>query len=181
MKKLVLVALGAVMLTSCNQEKTAYVDNSVLIKDYKEMKSTEAKFTKRSDALKQQLDSVAQQFQKEVQEYQQSADNLSAAEKQERENKLMQKQQMLQRQQQMQSSQLRDESDKVIDSIIDKVKDFVADYGEKNGYTYIFGSNESANIMYAKEGKDITQEVLKKLNDDMEENSTEAKDSPEKK
>lgn len=181
MKKFVLVALGALLLSSCNQEKTAYVDNSILIKDYKEMKSTEAKFTKRSDALKQQLDSVAKQFQQEVQEYQQNADNLSTSEKQERENKLMQKQQMLQRQQQMQSSQLRNESDKVIDSLIDKVKGFVADYGKENGYTYIFGSNESANIMYAKEGKDITQEVLKKLNGELEENSTEAKDSTEKK
>ena len=77
----------------------------------------------------------------------------------------MQKQQQLQRQQQMQSNQLREESDVVIDSLITKVKDFVADYGEKNGYTYIFGSNESANIMYAKEGRDITEEVLKALNE----------------
>lgn len=179
MKKIVLVALGALILTSCDQEKTAYVDNSVLIKDYKEMKTTEAKFTKRSDALKQQLDSVAQQFQKEVQEYQQNADNLSTAEKQERENKLMQKQQTLQRQQQMQSSQLRDESDQAIDSLIDQVKDFVADYGEKNGYTYIFGSNESANIMYAKDGKDITEEVLEKLNAQVEGEANKANDSKE--
>jgi outer membrane protein len=71
---------------------------------------------------------------------------------------------MLSRQQQMQSGQLREESDKIIDSLIVKVKDFVGEYGEENGYTYIFGSNESANIMYAKEGKDITDEVLKALN-----------------
>ena len=51
-----------------------------------------------------------------------------------------------------------------IDSIVDKVKDYVADYGEENGYTYIFGSNESANIMYAKDGKDLTQEILDNLN-----------------
>ena len=45
------------------------------------------------------------------------------------------------------------------------MKDFVAEYGEENGYTYIFGSNESANIMYAKEGLDITDEILKELNE----------------
>lgn len=165
MKKVILLVFGAVVLSSCNQEKTAYVDNTQLIQDFKEMKSTEAKFTKKSEKLKKELDSVAQQFQLEVQQYQQKSASLSSAEKQEKESMLMQKQQQLQRQQQMQSNQLREESDVVIDSLITKVKDFVADYGEKNGYTYIFGSNESANIMYAKEGKDITEEVLKALND----------------
>ncbi|PZW44191.1 outer membrane protein [Mesonia algae] len=165
MKKVILLVFGAVVLSSCNQEKTAYVDNTQLIQDFKEMKSTEAKFTKKSEKLKKELDSVAQQFQLEVQQYQQKSASLSSAEKQEKESMLMQKQQQLQRQQQMQSNQLREESDVVIDSLITKVKDFVADYGEKNGYTYIFGSNESANIMYAKEGRDITEEVLKALNE----------------
>lgn len=165
MKKVILLVFGAVVLSSCNQEKTAYVDNTQLIQDFKEMKSTEAKFTKKSEKLKKELDSVAQQFQLEVQQYQKQSVSLSSAEKQEKESMLMQKQQQLQRQQQMQSNQLREESDVVIDSLITKVKDFVADYGEKNGYTYIFGSNESANIMYAKEGRDITEEVLKALNE----------------
>ncbi|MGO1584361.1 OmpH family outer membrane protein [Mesonia sp.] len=165
MKKIILFVFGAVVLSSCNQEKTAYVNNTKLIQDFKEMKSTEARFTKKSDKLKKELDSIAMQFQKEVQAYQEQSTSMSAAEKQEKESMLMQKQQQLQRQQQMQSNQLREESDVVIDSLITNVKDFVADYGEKNGYTYIFGSNESANIMFAKEGKDITEEVLKALNE----------------
>ena len=71
---------------------------------------------------------------------------------------------MLQQSAQMKSNQLRMESDKVIDSLVTKVTVFVADYGEEKGYTYIFGSNESANIMYAEEGLDITDEVLEELN-----------------
>ena len=166
MKKIALVIFGAAILTSCNQdqEKTAYVDNTVLIQDFKEMKETEARFNKRSEKLQKSLDSVARSFQAEVQDYQSQSESMSTAQRQEKEQQLMQKQQMLSRQQQMQSGLLRDESDKIIDSLITKVKDFVGDYGKKNGYTYIFGSNESANIMYAKEGKDITDEVLKALN-----------------
>ena len=39
MKKIALVIFGAAILTSCNQnqEKTAYVDNTVLIQDFKEI------------------------------------------------------------------------------------------------------------------------------------------------
>ena len=168
MKKIALVIFGAAILTSCNQnqEKTAYVDNTVLIQDFKEMKETETRFNKRSEKLQKSLDSVARAFQAEVQDYQSQSASMSDAQRQEKEQQLMQKQQMLSRQQQMQSGQLREESDKIIDSLITKVKDFVGDYGKENGYTYIFGSNESANIMYAKEGKDITDEVLKALNEE---------------
>ncbi|MCY2686533.1 OmpH family outer membrane protein [Salinimicrobium sp. TH3] len=165
MRKLFMVlSLGAI-LTACNNDKTAYVDTTVLIQEYSEMKEVEADFNVRSENLKRELDSAAQGFQQEVMEFRDNAATMSEAERQAAQENLMQKQQMLQQQQQMRSGQLRQEGDQVIDSIITKVKDFVKVYGEENDYTYIFGSNESANIMYAKEGLDITQEILAELNE----------------
>lgn len=157
----VFVAAG---LTSCNQEKTAYVDTTKLIQEYSEMKEVETRFNTKSDAVKGQLDSLARSFQQEVQEYQQNMNNLSSTQRQEAEEVLMRKQQTIQQQQQQMGTQLRQESDVVIDSIVTKVKDYVREYGKDNNYTYIFGSNETANIMYAKEGLDITEEILEKLN-----------------
>ena len=168
MKKLSLLILGTGLLISCNQEKTAYVNNTKLIQDYKGMQDTEAKFTKKSDAVKKVMDSLATEFQQEVQDYQSAAESMSATERQEKENALMSKQQEIRQQQQAVGNALQTQSGKAIDSIITVVKDFVADYGEKNGYTYIFGSTEAANIMYAKEGKDITEEILTELNDTYE-------------
>ncbi len=165
MKKLIMVlSLGAV-LTACNTDKTAYVDTTVLIQEYSEMKEVEADFTARSESLKRELDSAAQTFQQEVMAFRENMATMSEAEQQAAQQELMQKQQMLQQQQQMRSGQLRQEGDVVIDSLITKVKDFVKVYGEENGYKYIFGSNESANIMYAEEGLDITQEILAELNE----------------
>ncbi|MFD0931848.1 OmpH family outer membrane protein [Psychroflexus salinarum] len=164
MKRIILSLAVVVTLMSCNQEKTAYVDNTVLIQDYYKMKSTEARFEKKSQALSDELDSVAGEFQKEVQEFQQGMDRMSTANREKRQNELMQKQQMLQQRQQQKSQMLRQESDQAIDSLISEVKDLVAKYGEERGYAYIFGSNESANIMYAKEGLDITEDVLEELN-----------------
>lgn len=164
MKKLFLVVLVAAGLTSCNQQKTAYVDTTKLIQEYSEMQEVESEFNTRSERVKGQLDSLARNFQQEVQEYQQNMNSMTTAQRQETEEGLMRKQQTIQQQQQMMGNQLRQESDVVIDSIVGKVKDYVREYGKENGYTYIFGSNESANIMYAEEGLDITDEVLEKLN-----------------
>ncbi|MCX2838879.1 OmpH family outer membrane protein [Salinimicrobium sp. MT39] len=165
MKKLFLVLSMGAIFTSCNNQKTAYVDTTVLIQEYSEMKEVEADFSQRSESLKRELDSAAQGFQQEVMAFRDNAATMSEAERQAAQDELMRKQQMLQQQQQMRSGQLRQEGDQVIDSLITKVKDFVKVYGEENDYTYIFGSNESANIMYAEEGLDITQEILKELNE----------------
>ncbi|MBZ9652847.1 OmpH family outer membrane protein [Psychroflexus montanilacus] len=164
MKKIILSLAVVGSILSCTPDKTAYVDNTVLIQDYYKMKSTEARFEKKSQALSDELDSVAGEFQKEVQEFQEGMDRMSNKQREEKQNELMQKQQMLQQRQQQQSQMLRQESDQAIDSLIEEVKDYVAEYGKERGYSYIFGSNESANIMYAKEGLDITEEVLEKLN-----------------
>ncbi len=164
MKKMILIALIAVMLISCNDQKTAYVDNTILFEEYKEMQDVEADFSSRSNAVRQELDSVSRVFQQEVQEYQEEMNDLSNAEREEREQELMQKQQMIQQQQQSVGGQLQQESQAVMDSVINNVKDYIEEYGKENGYTYIFGSDNS-NIMYAEEGRDITDEILKELNE----------------
>ncbi|TRO67374.1 OmpH family outer membrane protein [Christiangramia sabulilitoris] len=158
------VAAVAIMMVSCNEQKTAYVDTTKIIQEYKEMKDVEAEFTSKSDSVRKQLDSVARDFQQEVQAYQSEMNSMSDAQRQAKEQELMQKQQMLQQQQQMQSNMLREQSTAVMDSIVTRIKDYVKEYGKENNYTYIFGSNESANIMYAEEGLDITQDILKELN-----------------
>ena len=170
MKKIFAVLLLGSALVGCNEQKTAYVDTTTLIQEYSEMQEVEAEFTTRSEEMKRQFDSVAKGFQQEVQAYQQEMNDMTQAERQETETRLMQTQQRLQQQQQQMGGALREQSDKVIDSIVTKVKDYVKEYGEENDYTYIFGSNESANIMYAEEGLDITDEILEQLNTQYEEN-----------
>jgi outer membrane protein len=179
MKKIIFSLAVITTLMSCQNEKTAYVDNTVLIQDYYKMKQTEARFDKKSQAMSAELDSVARKFQEEVQEFQEGMNRMSTQDRERRQGELMQKQQRLQQQQQQKSQMLRQESDAAIDSLITEVKDFVADYGNENGYTYIFGSNESANIMYAKEGLDITDEILEQLNEGQESESESKEDTSE--
>lgn len=165
-KRFIGVAAVAILMVSCNEQKTAYVDTTVLIKEYKEMKDVEAQFTSKSDSVRQQLDSAANAFQQEVQTYQSQMNSMSEAQRKEKEQELMQMQQMLQQQQQMVGQKLREQSNTVMDSMVTKIKDYVKDYGKENNYTYIFGSNESANIMYAEDGLDITQDILSELNEE---------------
>ena len=179
MKKILFSLALVTSLMSCQGEKTAYVDNTVLIQEYSKMKTTEAKFEEKSQALSNELDSIAALFQQEVQEFQSSMKSMSAQGRERRQGELVQKQQMLQQRQQQKGQMLRQESDQAIDSLIAEVKGHVGDYGKEKGYAYIFGSNESANIMYAKEGLDITEDILEVINNKEKENNSKEEEAVE--
>ena len=164
MKNLLLIALAIVTLQSCKQEKTAYINNTKVVSDYKEMKDAEAKWTKKNDELRAELQQKAIAFQKEVQEFEAKRASLSKNKFEELASSLQAKQQGLQREQQTKVKEIQEQSGAEIDTIVEKVKKFIKEYGKKNGYTYIYGDTETSNILYGKEELDITDKVLEALN-----------------
>ncbi len=166
MKKFLWLASAVLVFASCNQQnvKTGYVNNTKVVSDYTEMKVAQEKWTKRNNEVRAELEEKAKQFQIEVQGYQNIMKSMSKANKEKKEQELMAKQQGLQREQQAKMQEIQQGSQKEIDSIIGKVKDFIKDYGKKNGYTYIYGDTEVSNILYGKEELDITEEVVEALN-----------------
>lgn len=49
--------------------------------------------------------------------------------------------------------------------IIERINQYIFEYGEKEGLFIILGANGDGNIMYAKESIDITDEVLSYINE----------------
>ncbi len=166
MRNFLWIASTVLILASCNQQtvKTGYVNNTKVVSDYTEMKAAQEKWTKRNNEVRAELEGKAQQFQIEVQGYQNIMKSMSKSNREKKEQELMAKQQGLQREQQAKMQEIQKGSQKEIDSIIGKVKDFIKDYGKKNGYTYIYGDTEVSNILYGKEELDITEEIIKELN-----------------
>lgn len=48
--------------------------------------------------------------------------------------------------------------------IITQLNQYVKDYGERNGYTYIFGNDGNGSMMYANEAGNITKDVIVFIN-----------------
>ena len=160
-----LVGLMSFIFTSCDQEKTAYVDNTELIQSYHKMKKAKEEFEMRNKRLSEELDSVAMDFQTQIQSYQQNANKMRVEEREKEEDRLIALRQKIEKEQQRKSQKLEQESQDAADELRKEVRKKVEKYCEENGYTYIFGSNESANILYAKRGKDITLEVIEYINE----------------
>ena len=165
MKKIVL-AIFIIVAVACEQNKIGFVDNVKLMDGYQEKIDIEAKFKAKVEAFQKRTDSTGRAFQLEAQAFQQKAQKMPDAQAQQEYQVLSQKQQMLQQRIQAEEQQISQESQAEIDSLISKVRNFVKDYGKKNGYTYIFGSNEGGSVMYGAEANDLTKVILDALNAD---------------
>ena len=168
MKRLSLAVLSLLIFASCQQQqKIAFIDNGKVINEFQEKIDIEAKYKIKEEAFKKRTDSIGQAFQLEAQDFQSKANSMPEAKAQEKYAELGQKQQLLQQQIQFEQQQIQQAFGVEIDSTIIKVKNFVKDYGQKNGYTYILGTSEaSSSVMYGTEENDITQIIIDALNAD---------------
>jgi len=169
-KALVIIALS-VLVVSCNKTaevkevKTAYVDTSVLMKEYTEAKDLEAKYKAQAEEKGRQLQAEITRFKQDAANFQSQAQAHGQAWAQQRGAELQKREQQLGYAQQQLSQQLQQESGVEMDSLVSGVKKFIKDYGKKNGYSYIYGTGDAATVLYAEEKYDITKDIIKALND----------------
>jgi len=165
MKNSVIVIIAILTFVSCQQsQKIGFVDNAKLINEYQEKIDVQDKLQAKIKVYEQRRDSVRQAFQIEINEAELKSRKMSQADIQKLSQELQQKDQMMSQRDQFEQQQIAQESQAQNDSLIKKVKSFVKDYGTKNGYDFILGSNEAGSVMYGKADSELTQTILDALN-----------------
>lgn len=169
-KALVIIALS-ISVVACNKTaevkevKTAYVDTSVLMKEYTEAKDLEAKYKAQAEEKGRQLQAEITRFKQDASNFQSQAQANGQAWAQQRGAELQKREQQLGYAQQALAQQLQQESGAEMDSLVTGVKKFIKNYGKEKGYSYIYGTGDAASILYAEDKYDITKEIVKALND----------------
>ncbi|MCB0443962.1 MAG: OmpH family outer membrane protein [Flavobacterium sp.] len=185
MKKSILVFGLLLALTSCEKAaeqkdfKTAYVDTSKLLEEYTEAKDIEEKYKSKGEEMGKQLEAEVVRFRSEAAAFQKNAQTYGPQWAQQKGAELQQKEQELSYAQQAILRQLQDESGKEMDSLVKDVKKFIKDYGKEKGYNYIYGTGDAATVLYAKDEYDITNEVIKLLNEKYKSSSSDDKKEKE--
>ncbi len=171
MKKSILAFGLLLSLLSCDKAaeskefKTAYVDTSKLMEEFVEAKDIEAKYKEKGSEMGKQLEAEVARFRSEAANFQKNAQAYGQQWAQQKAAELQQKEQELSYAQQAILRQLQEESGKEMDSLVKDVKKFIKEYGKEKGYNYIYGTGDVATVLYAKEEYDITNEVIKLLNE----------------
>ena len=154
------------LLVACQNQKTGYVDTEELLTEYEELKEARDQFNKQNDDIANGLELKIQSYQIKEDLFRKNVQSMPRKEQEERYNELQAEAQLIQQERQTKIGQLQVESQRVIDSLITKVKDKVKAYGGQNGYTYIYGSNDAGSVLYGTEENDLTTTILDQLNAD---------------
>jgi len=171
-KSLILLGLS-LALFSCNNDKgtaasgfkTAYVDTSKLSKEYEAFKDLETQSKVKQEEMGRGLSAKEQQLRLDAASFQNEARAKGEQWAQVKMQELQERQRNLGMEQETIIKQLQEEFGAKNDSAVSKMKKYIKDYGKKNGYDYIYGSGDVAtSIIYAKDGYDVTDEILKGLN-----------------
>ena len=178
MKNILGALLITITLVGCSKSKSGFVDTQKLFEGYTEMTEVQDKYSKLTESVREDLEPKIQAFQIKLDLYQKNVQTMSASERQAKEQELGALQQQIQQEQQARGGQLQQESQTAIDSVVSKVRKFIDTYGADNGYDFIYGKNDSGNILFGKKEFDITDKVLEALNKEYTPGTTE-KAAPE--
>ena len=164
-----LVALFTSIATfyySQSKSELVYVDINKLVEGYKRTKVERETFNKKANTLKANVDSLLTDWQDELKNYEKERSSLSKKELELKQQLLQNKQQQINNYQQAIQKQIQEEDQKMTQTIINDINDYVKEYGKREGYRIIFGAKGNGNIMYAEDGADLTNGVLEGLNNE---------------
>jgi outer membrane protein len=169
MKHLLLAISVIFFLSSCTQEKVAFVDVEEIYKEYNKAKEAEQEMTMQSQKMSMEIEELRASFQQKVQEYQSSSSTLSDKDKQQKEQELMREQQEIQQRQQMARQLIQEESKNKMEKIDEDIKSYISKYAKSKSFTLVLGtSSQTKSVLYADSSKDITVEIIESLNDEYE-------------
>jgi len=149
-----------------NNEKIVYINSDTLLSKYEYTKDMNKRLEEKGKASQSDLQAKGQAFQREVAEYQKGAAAMAADQRQATEQRLQRKQQELQGYQQNATAEFQNVQASESTKQYDKIADFAKAYAKEKGYKLVLlYSKASPVVLYGDPSLDVTNDVLKKLNE----------------
>lgn len=146
--------------------RIAYVDTDSIMLQYEYAKDLEQGLKSYQKQLESSYEGQLRKLQTDFENYQKTGDKLTLTEQRRKEEDLMKRQQELPEVQQRMMSQLQERQVEDNKKLLNSVYAFIKDYNTKNKKFNIILSKSyvSSSVLYADQGLDITNEIIKGLN-----------------
>lgn len=142
-----------------------YVNGDSLLENYDYFKKAKKDFEARTIRTENEITAKRTALEKEFANYQQIGASLSADQRAKMEESLMRKEQELRLFSENAASKLQDEQVKFNEQLFDKVSAYLKDHTKDKSYKIVLNFTKGSGILYANDSLDITNEVLKGLNE----------------
>ena len=144
----------------------AYVLEDSLLSNYEYFQELAGDLNKKRQAMENDYTMKAQGLQKEFEGFQRTAGNMTMNQARAVEEDLMQKRQNLMLLQEKMGQDLLKAESEVNTQLYDKVSNYLENYAKANGFALILNVKRGNAILYGDKGMDITDIVVKGLNDE---------------
>ncbi|MEX0313281.1 MAG: OmpH family outer membrane protein [Allomuricauda sp.] len=161
---LALIASCVTFFLSFSKSELVYVDINRLVEGYERTKVERKAFSKKTNTMKANVDSLMVDWQTELKSYEKERLSMTKKELDLKQELLQTKQQQINNYQQAIQKQIQEEDKKMTQTVLNDINGFVSDYGKEHGYKIILGAKGDGNIMYAQDASDLTQAILHQLN-----------------
>jgi outer membrane protein len=147
-------------------DKVAYVESGKMLDGYQGMKDARKAFEAKARRWEAQNQTLVRGFQTAVQQYQQKAEGMTQEQRATTEQQLQQRQAQVAQEQEKLQRQAGEEEAKMTQQVLERINKQIEKYGKSNGYRLILIAAPSGTIAYGRKDLDITNAVLKHLNDE---------------
>lgn len=178
MKKSLLILGLAVALFSCEQKtesasefKTAYVNTQKLMEESVELKDMDSKSKVKQEEMGRELDDKVQKLKLDYASAQHEAATKGPQWAQQKAQEFQKREREIAMMQETMIKELQGEFGAKRDTIVEAMRKYIKDFGKKEGYDYIYGTGDAASVLYAKESYDITEKIIKEINDNYNKNN----------
>ncbi|RSK32520.1 OmpH family outer membrane protein [Hymenobacter metallilatus] len=154
------------LVAAADTEKVAYVESGKLLDGYQGMKDARKAFEGKARRWEAQNQTLVRGFQTAVQQYQQKAEGMTQEQRAATEQQLQQRQMQVAQEQEKIQRQAQEEEGKMTQQVLERINKQIEKYGKANGYRLILIAAPSGTIAYGRKDLDITNPVLKHLNDE---------------
>ena len=145
--------------------KIAYINSDTVLKYYDFFKSNVEKLEAKGKKLDQDLQNRAQSLQNDITAYQRNYGSMTIGQAKAVEEDLGKKRQNLELYQRSLEQQLMEEQAKVNEELYLKITDYLKGYAQEKELQVVLKYNTSSDLLYGGSAIDVTQDVIKGLNE----------------
>jgi len=158
-----IVIVGLIIQNFFFKSKIAYIDIDKIFGQYKGIQIAKKEYDKKVELYKERVDTLTGRVKLDILNIEKNGAD-KAKSKSYIDSVKYHKKQLTDYQQAMTRS-LREEEGKLTQNAVSKLNDFLKIYGKEKGYDMILIANNTGTIAYAKDKFDITDDVLKEINE----------------
>lgn len=160
-----LVLVGFLVFKGGGNSKIAFVRSPELIYGYAGMKEMQTRFQMEDGGRRARLDTLSQAYESAHQAYLADLPSLTGAEKQAREKVLVEMRNgVVQYSANVEQVSKTNEAE-MLEGVLTQINSFVEGYASEHGYAMVFGTTAEGNVLYGQPAIDITDDLLKALNE----------------